>query len=421
MSARRRLRTRILLVISGLSLLTSLVFSLYTVAFTYAIEDALFEAQLREEGERLQSARDLTGAWPPPRDARMVLHRSTTTLPPALRQLLSEEPARIEFPGPGASHYHLRALRAADGEQAWLLYDVGAHLVVRPIRAQLFALLAGTTLALLALALLAGYWASRQTTLKLEQLAAAVARFDPAGPASPWPHAQAADEVGTVAAGLDAMTQRLQAFVERERSFTRDASHELRTPLAVIRSAGDQLASQPELTPRVRQHATLIRDSTARLERIVEMLLAMAREESVQGADALTVLLPLIEQIIVDQAPRLDGKAVRVEVSVPPAVQIKLPPVAAQVILANLIGNAFAHTSAGTVRIATEDGWLRISNTTAGDRQSFFGDVAAPRASAADGFGFGLEITRRLCGKFGLRLDLRVEPGRVVAALPLAV
>ena len=420
MIVRRRLRNRMLLVVSGLALGICLLFSLYTVAFTYAVEDAFFDAHLQEEAAGVLAQRDASGRWPRPRDAGVAVHTTTRTLPPQVRDLLRAEPARSEFPGADGHHYHLRELRAADGERAWLLYDVGQRLVVRPMRDRLLLLLACTTAALLALSLLVGYWASRRTTRKLEQLAAAVAGFDPSHPPESWPQSDDADEVGTVAAGLEAMTRRLRAFIERERSFTRDASHELRTPLAVIRSAGDQLLGQPELTPRSRQHADLIRDSTARLEQIVDMLLALARETGLEGAQAPAPLLPLIEQTILDQSLRLEGKPIEVEVEVPASARLDAPRVAVQVILANLIGNAFAHSLAGTVRIDTGEGCLRIGNPVADERLPPNADEFAMRGVSADGFGFGLGITRRVCDRFGLALDLRVEHGRVVARLPLA-
>jgi len=44
-------------------------------------------------------------------------------------------------------------------------------------------------------------------------------------------------EVAVMIDSLDRFTTRLNAFVERERDFTRDASHELRTPLAVLNAS----------------------------------------------------------------------------------------------------------------------------------------------------------------------------------------
>jgi signal transduction histidine kinase len=223
-----------------------------------------------------------------------------------------------------------------------------------------------------------------------------------------------------VASGLEAMTARLQAFIDRERSFTRDVSHELRTPLAVIRSAGDQLARRPELDDQSRRHADLIRTSTARLEQTVSTLLAMAREDHPEGESAHVVLLPLIEQAVVEQAPRLEGKSVDVDVEIPLSARLQVPHAVARILLANLIGNAFAHTTAGQIRIDTHGARLRIVNTFIGNVSSSRETPFAGRERSSDGFGFGLGIVRRLCERFDLVFELRIENGTVVAELPLA-
>jgi signal transduction histidine kinase len=395
-----------------------MVFSFYTVAFTYAVEDAFLAARLEAEGQRQRQVRAATGAWVAPRDNQLSLHKDMTTLPAPIRELLREEPERVEFSAPGPSHYHLLAIETGRS-RAWLVYDAGKDLIVPTMRNKLFWLLGLTTMVLVACALLVGYFTSRRATRRLEYLATTVAALDPERMSADWNSAVGNDEVGVVAAGLEAMTGRLRAFIERERSFTRDASHELRTPLAVIRSAGDQLSHQPELSELSRQHATLILESTERLEQTVATLLALAREQGAGGAGDVR-LLPLIEQVVIDQAPRLEGKPVEVIVDVAADALLPAPPNVARIVLANLIGNAFAHTASGVVRIDTHEGRLRITNSVAPD--SAVQDNCAPGVmpSASEGFGFGLGIVRRLCGQFGLEFELCVEDNTVTATLPLA-
>ena len=301
----------------------------------------------------------------------------------------------------------------------WRVYDAGADLIVAPMRNKLLGLLAITTCLLVACALAVGYIVSRRTTRRLERLAASVSGFSPDQMPASLAEVAGNDEVGVVAASLDAMAGRLQAFVERERAFTRDASHELRTPLTVIRSASDQLARQPELAPASREQASLIRESTVRLEQTVATLLAMAREEhSGEAADGVR-LLPLIEQAVIDQSARLDGKPIDVEVSVDDTTRLHAPEAVSRILLANLIGNAFTHTSAGRVRIETGAGTLRIVNTlpdSAPSRDPQTGDGQ----TSTDGFGFGLQIVRRLSTRFGLEFGLQVEGRDVVTTLALA-
>lgn len=414
-----RLRNRLLLAMSGLVLATSAVFSLYTVVFTYAVEDTFMAARLQEEADYQSAGRVRTGVWSIPRDSRLRLHESEDSLPPSVRELLRSEPRRVEFPGPSGSHFHLLPLDAPDGGRAWLLYDAGADLIVPAMRNKLLGLLAVTTGFLVACALAVGYLVSWRVARRLERLAESVSEFSPDRIATSLSHVAGNDEVGVVAASLDAMSTHLRAYVERERRFTRDASHELRTPLAVIRSASEQLARQPELGPTSRGHATLICESTVRLEQTVATLLAVAREDRAEKDFDSVMLLPLVEQAVIDQSARLDGKPVEVEVEIPATARLRAPETVARILLANLVGNAFAHTAAGRVRIDTDGGALRVVNSLTGvflpgEQQ------AGQHATSVDGFGFGLDIVRRLSERFGLGFELVAEGGDVVATLTLA-
>ena len=411
------LRSRVLAAVTGLSFVTCLVLSFYTVAFTYAVEDAFLAARLAAEGRYQSEARTLDGAWAPPRDDQVSLHEDMATLPAPVLALLREEPERVEFAAPGPSHYHLLRIEA-QGDRAWLVYDAGKDLIVPGIRNRLLWLLGITTLILVGCALLVGHLLSRRVTRRLEQLATTVAGLDPEHLSANWSAAAGKDEVGIVAAGLDTMTGRLRAFIERERSFTRDASHELRTPLAVIRAAGDQLVQQPELGARSREHANLIRESTERLEQTVTTLLALAREESGGGAEEVQ-LLPLIEQVVIDQAPRLEGKRVEVVVDIPATARLPASAAVGRILLANLIGNAFAHTQSGLVRIDARAGRLRITNPVSPQAAEQAGAVPEAAFPGADGFGFGLGIVRRLCGPLGIDFELQLEGDTVIATLPL--
>ena len=60
-----------------------------------------------------------------------------------------------------------------------------------------------------------------------------------------------ANEIGRLAGALHGAFERIRAFVDRERSFTRDISHELRTPLAVMRGAAELMQRQPNLPETV--------------------------------------------------------------------------------------------------------------------------------------------------------------------------
>lgn len=402
-----RLRNRLMLAFAVFALAVASLFGLYVAVFVYSVEDRFFEAMLEQEARQQLEQRATRGTWSPPRNAFMTMHDSPATFPADLKVAFNAEPWRREIAGTEGRHYHLRALQpGGSGAPGWLVAEVSQQLVVRPMRRQILALLAWSGVAVVVVAVLAGAWLARRTTRPLSKLAALVDDMAPArlpvGFAADFPD----DEVGVLARGLDRLSGQVRAFVAREHAFTRDASHELRTPLAVIRSAIEQLAHEPGLSAAGRLQLDHVQQSARHLEQTVITLLTLAREENVERDATPLAVLPVLEQVVVEQAALLEGKPVAVRVDVPGDARLTVPGPVLHMLLANLVGNAFAHTRAGEVHIDVAAGRLRIRNTApAGDPDTIVRPFAKGEGSA--GFGLGLAIVHRLCDRFAI--DLRIE------------
>lgn len=402
----RRLQTRVMLVFGGFTLLVAVVFGLYAMVFTYAVEDEFFDAMLRHEAAAQLRGFSAHGRWTVPHDPAMRLYAQERDFPEDLRRARADEPWRQEFPGEQGRHYHLLEVTPpAPTRPAWLVAEVSDQLVVRPMREQILLLLAGTGLALVLLALALGYWLARRTTGPLSRLVGSIDAMAPDRPLPPIADTFTDDEVGVLARGLDALNARVQSFIVREQEFTRDASHELRTPLAVIRSACERLLAEPALSAAARGHLLHMQQSTTQLEQTVTMLLSLSRETTPAASEPVA-LLPLLERVIVEQAPLLGDKPVEVRLDVPRDARFTLPEPVLHVLVSNLVGNAFAHTHAGEVGIDMADGRLRIAN--AGEVATDWPDEGGHgKREGSSGFGLGLAIVRRLCRQFDV--DLRIE------------
>jgi hypothetical protein len=81
----------------------------------------------------------------------------------------------------------------------------------------------------------------------------------------------------------------------------------------------------------------------------------------------------------------------------------------ARVVIGNVLGNALKHGD-GTVSVAVEGARVVVRN------------AAAPRSAsgAVEGFGFGLEIARDLCARFGWALQAREHDGDFTVVLEFA-
>ena len=98
---------------------------------------------------------------------------------------------------------------------------------------------------------------------------------------------------------------------------------------------------------------------------------------------------------------------------------LRAPEAALRVVLANLVGNAFAHTAQGQVLIAWQDAQLLVHNTAGAS--PFLGNWPEPRPfdkrDGSEGNGLGLDIMRRLCSHYGLELVIQHGGGGVMARL----
>jgi signal transduction histidine kinase len=200
------------------------------------------------------------------------------------------------------------------------------------------------------------------------------------------------------------MLERLEAAFSRERRFVADASHELRAPLAVLR-AETELALRRERTGNeYRAALASIAREGARLEELVNELLATARAEvdarEQETLDANELLTNLGDRVRATAATR--GIEIRVENSGVMLAQANRATL--ERALLAIAHNAIRYgRDDGTVRMRSlrDDGLVRIE--IADDGPGFTSDALAhaterfwrgDTARQRDGTGLGLAIAR---------------------------
>lgn len=417
---RPRLRRRLMAVFSGFTLLVAAVLGALAMVFVYVVEDSFFDGVLQTERERQLAHRAATGSYTAPSLPFVTLHAGSRHLPADLESDMALHPARQEFAGSDGRHYHVRRL---DADGTLLVAEVGAQLVVRPMRDELLRWLLGVTAGLAALALALAAWLSRLIAAPLAALAGRVAGGVPQALPNGLAHGLPHDEVGELARQLDALHARTREFIAREQAFTSDVGHELRTPLSVLSIACERLQTQADA-----DHQSLLRSMQAALLQLVQtvdLMLALAREapSAGEGGDAAErPLLPMLEQLLLAQAPLLDRQGVQLEIEVPPRLTRPWSPALTQLLVGNLLANAVIHAQPAQVRIEADDHTLRISNPSAPPPAVLLGGDAAGRVrgvkgDTSTGQGLGLAIVRRLAEARGLALQLDHREGRTWATL----
>ncbi len=236
-------------------------------------------------------------------------------------------------------------------------------------------------------------------------------------------------EVARLGRALNAMLAQIETALaqraeseERLRSFLADASHELRTPLTSIRGYAELLRREvlEDRSSRDRALSRIEREA-ARMGALVGDLAVLAREG--EGPEPIweRVDLVAVAADAVADARALDpGRPI--ELSAEGAVAVSGESARLEQLVHNLVGNALAHTPAGTpvkVRVATQGGEAVLEVEDLGPGMGaeqaalVFDRFYRGGTSRLDGgSGLGLFIVARLAHTFGGRVSVDTEIGR---------
>lgn len=220
------------------------------------------------------------------------------------------------------------------------------------------------------------------------------------------------DEVGRLAATMNAMLERLQVAAQRERDFVADVSHDLQSPLAAQRLALEVALTRPAAVDEETLRADVL-GATGDMERLVGDLLAVA---SLDAATRSAPALIDLDSLVLEEAARARvGSRVPVDTSAVSAAPACANADDVRRVVRNLLDNAVGHARTG-VRLVVDDqdGSARLLVIDDGPgvppehRDRIFDRFyrAETARSRGGGSGLGLPIARGLAERNGGRLEL---------------
>lgn len=148
-------------------------------------------------------------------------------------------------------------------------------------------------------------------------------------------------ELNRIASQLQGSFQRISKLVQREHDFLRNASHELRTPIAITR-ANLELLNKIGIPDQIQRPVERIQRANYTMQQLTETLLWLSRDMEKQPPAQPQHLPELLTQHCDELSWLLEGKEVEVTIQAEKAASpLYAPPAALQIVLHNLIRNAF--------------------------------------------------------------------------------
>jgi signal transduction histidine kinase len=224
-------------------------------------------------------------------------------------------------------------------------------------------------------------------------------------------------ELRRMAATFNMMAGRLETLVHGHRAMLADVSHQLRTPLAALRLRIDLLSD--DSSPSAAAELAGAQEEIARLSRLVDGLLAIARAESVTEQVVSINLVPAVTERVAAWQPVADGHGVKIAVETEgedhPRAALGVGHL--EQILDNLLANAIdALAEGGTVTVSVS-GSAASTMLVVTDDGPGMNDQERSRAflrfvtGSANGTGLGLAIVHRLVTSNGGTARLAETPG----------
>jgi signal transduction histidine kinase len=223
-------------------------------------------------------------------------------------------------------------------------------------------------------------------------------------------------ELRRLASTFNTMAARLESLVHGSRAVVADVSHQLRTPLAALRLRLDLLAADAaESDPEMATELAGAQDEVARLSRMVDGLLAVARAENVMPQPRAIDIAEVAHERVAAWLPVAEDRTIELTATGTKVVGW-LGEGHLEQILDNLIANALDALSPGdriTVRASDTADGVRITVTDNGpgmtqeDRERAFLRFTS---KSAGGTGLGLAIVHRLTTSNGGRAALEPAP-----------
>jgi len=396
------IRMRLILALVIIVTVTSTLFAGGVILIKQQLEAVIFGNMVHEQLEVLQQQLDSGTYSENSLFDNWMLYTDAETM--AL-------PAELSALTPGTYHsvivdgnYYQVEVGERNGHKIYLTYDITNW---ENLEHQLLEMLAyGVGIVLIA-AIFMGRQASKAVLAPVLSLAERVSGIQPKQRNVRIAEDYQGNEISLIATAFDRYQERLDQFVDRERSFTASASHELRTPLSVMMGAVDVLDSQ-EQNPVSKRALSRIKRACAEMLAFIEATLFLSREDSSTISQTTPVKVDnVIQSVLEDNISAAEEKGLRVSTELQSELSLQQPDSIVRIMVSNILKNAIEHTHQGEINITLAQGKLTISDTGSGIPEKDLPHIYdRSYTTKVGGTGLGLNLVKRICDRFNWQISV---------------
>jgi len=420
MTFRHSLRSRIIIAFCLFGGVLGTVFALIVYISLDYIDDSLINSSLTQEIDHISRHYQQNNQLATPASSHINIYRGTTSMPAPFKEMVAGFSEGLHEAYLDNEEYHIAVITLPNlDDPVYLLFQVSALEFTEKRKFRIAMVLVAGVILVVGLGLWMGWLTSRKVIAPVIYLSDRVNKFRPGELPTDLSKDFINDEVGTLAAALEQSMKRIEAFIEREHQFTRDASHELRTPVAVIKGAAEILRKQlNSAEASVSRPLYRIQRQVSNMEKIIEALLWLSREETSTNPDQSFSVLPLVRDTIEENLQIFADKSIEINLAAEGKPVLNVPGLLFKIALSNLIQNAVRYAPKGQITVCVRDDRVLVSDTGAGIDACDLENLMRPhvRGMGSTGFGLGLSIVQRLSDRFGWHFEIKSEAGRGTTA-----
>lgn len=404
---KRSLPTAITSLVVGLALSITLIYSLLLLAYSWLVEDNIFNRLVASEAAYIQKVYSEQGQISQPQSSFITLHRDWQNVPNVIVQKHQLKPSQIEFSLDDGRTLHINKFFLGNDEYV-LLADVAGIEVGRDYLPNVISWLVVTAIVFASIVSVFAFFMAKKLTRPIKLLADEVSQFSVKSPPRSFAHRYPNNELRTLAKTIEQSFSQLQSALIREVNFTRDVSHEIRTPISVVKNIVSNNQHIKQLNENEFEQVTR---ANFELEKVTHTLLALARNESSEVRKVnLTEMLEstLLHHFDLNHSDK--GKALQVELQLAENVTQEANPNLVQILLNNVLSNIVQYSNEAEVFISLTNKAMSFSNQTEElvpnqpKRQGV-------KSVSSTGIGQGLNLIERICEKNNWRLDAKYQKG----------